>query len=305
MGIRSARATVFAILAVALFAALLAPSLSAQAIQRSMHVTAIDQAGHTVPGLGPGDFVVREDKATREVLRVVPADDPMQLALLVDDTPAAGQFLLDFRSATAAFIKGLTDAAPAAPGNKAVKHSVAILTLASRPTVNTNYTTDQAALLKGAGRVFPQQATHATLLDGIREASEGLTKRHATRPVIVAVTTETEDDSFSVYDQVLDALRDSGATLYVFGVGASAPNQQDRSIVLGQGTADSGGLYETVLASAGLSARMTRLADQLTHQYLVTYARPNSLIPPEHVTVSAAKAGLTARGTLVKDDAGK
>ena len=147
--------------------------------------------------------------------------------------------------------------------------------------------------------MFPQQATHETLLDGIREASEGLTKRHATRPVIVAVTTETEDASFSVYDQVLDALRDSGATLYVFGIGASAPNQQDRSIVLGQGTADSGGRYETVLASAGLSARMTQLADQLTHQYLVTYARPNSLIPPEHVTVSAAKAGLTARGTLV------
>jgi hypothetical protein len=50
---------------------------------------------------------------------------------------------------------------------------------------------------------------------------------------------------------------------------------------------------------------MTQLADQLTHQYLVTYARPNSLIPPEHVTVAAAKAGLAARGTLVKEEDGK
>ena len=299
MGIRGVGATVFVGVPGALLAALvssMSTGLAAQALQRSMHVTVVDRAGHTVPGLGPRDFVVREDKATREVLHVAPADDPMQLALLVDDTPAAGPYLLDFRAALAAFIRGVTDVGP---GGNAGKHSIAIFTLSSRPTVNTNYTTDHVALLKGADRVFPQQATHATLLDGIREASEGLTKRHATRPVIVAVTTETEDASYSVYDQVLEALRDSGATLYVFGVGGSAPDQQDRSIVLGRGTADSGGRYETVLASTGLSARMAQLADQLTHQYLVTYARPNSLIPPEHVTVSAANAGLTARGTLV------
>jgi len=143
--------------------------------------------------------------------------------------------------------------------------------------------------------VFPQPATHGTLLDGIREVSEGLTKRHALRPVIVAVTTESEDASFSVYDQVLDALRDSGATLYVFGVGAPVTGQIDRSIVLDRGTENSGGTYEIILAATALSAKLTQLADQLTHQYLVTYARPNSLIPPEHVTVSAAKAGMTAR----------
>jgi hypothetical protein len=265
-----------------------------------MHVTVVDQSEHTVPGLGPRDFVVREDKATREVLRVEPAVDPLQLALLVDDTPTAGQYLRDLRSATAEFIKGLTT--EARPGGK---NSVAILTLSSRPTVNTNYSTDQAALLKGADHIFPQQATYPTLLDGIREASEGLMKRHATRPVIVAVTTDTRDASFSVYDQVLHALADSGATLYVFEIGANPPNQKDRAIVLDQGTSNSGGFYLTILAGTALTGKMTQLADQLTHQYLVTYARPDSLIPPEHVTVAAAKAGLTARGTLVKEEGGK
>ena len=42
-------------------------------------------------------------------------------------------------------------------------------------------------------------------------------------------------------------------------------------------------------------------ADELTHQYKVTYARPQSLIPPEKVTVAAAKPGITARGTLIKE----
>ena len=39
-----------------------------------------------------------------------------------------------------------------------------------------------------------------------------------------------------------------------------------------------------------------QLAEELTHQYKVTYARPQTLIPPDRVTVSAAKPGLTIRG---------
>jgi hypothetical protein len=274
--------------------------LVAQAMPRSLRVTVLDQANNVVPDLGPADFIVREDKATREVLRAAPVDDPMQIALLVDDSPAVGRYLMDVREALTAFVTAMSSDAPAGG-----KHTIAILTLSSRPTINTNYTSDQAVLVKGANGIFPRQATAPTLLDGIAEASEGLTKRHAARPVIVVIAPETEDASFRPYDQVLEALESSGAALYVFGVGSPNVDQQDRSIVLDRGTRDSGGLYETVLAGTALKARMTRVADQLTHQYLVTYAHPNSLIPPEHVTVTAARAGLTARGTLVKDENGQ
>jgi hypothetical protein len=37
----------------------------------------------------------------------------------------------------------------------------------------------------------------------------------------------------------------------------------------------------------------------------VTYARPQSLIPPERVTVSAVKPGVIARGTLIKEEKGR
>ena len=46
---------------------------------------------------------------------------------------------------------------------------------------------------------------------------------------------------------------------------------------------------------------MKQLAAELTHQYAVTYARPQSLIPPERVTVSAVRRGLVARGILIAD----
>ena len=60
-----------------------------------------------------------------------------------------------------------------------------------------------------------------------------------------------------------------------------------------------------ILAIEGLEPRLKQLADQLMHQYKVTYARPQSLIPPERFTVATNKPGLTARGTLVRETKNK
>ena len=52
----------------------------AQAEQRSVYVSALDQSGAPVADLQPRDVIVREDKATREVLNITPAAQPMQIA---------------------------------------------------------------------------------------------------------------------------------------------------------------------------------------------------------------------------------
>jgi len=44
---------------------------------------------------------------------------------------------------------------------------------------------------------------------------------------------------------------------------------------------------------------MKQLANELTHQFRVTYARPNRLIPPDQVTVTSKRPDLTVRGTAV------
>jgi hypothetical protein len=40
---------------------------------------------------------------------------------------------------------------------------------------------------------------------------------------------------------------------------------------------------------------MAQLAKELLNQYTVTYARPETLIPPERVDVSTTRSGLTVR----------
>ena len=65
-------------------------------------------------------------------------------------------------------------------------------------------------------------------------------------------------------------------------------------------TESTGGRYDNVLAASALPDRLKQVANELTHQYLVTYSRPQSLIPPEHVTITAKRPELVVRGTPVK-----
>src|SRR5712671_6223497 len=83
--------------------------LAAQAIQRAMYVSVVNESGAPVPDLGTADFVVREDNVAREVLRVEPAVDPMQIAVLVDTSAASRDNISHMRQALPSFVAALTD----------------------------------------------------------------------------------------------------------------------------------------------------------------------------------------------------
>ncbi len=271
--------------------AFLAPVfLAAQAQQRAVYASAVGQNGAPVPDLGASDFVVREDKVAREILNVVPAADPMQIALLVDNSQAADPYVRDIREGLSAFI------ATIGADPTGAKHQVAVITIGERPTINTDYTTDLERATKGAQRIFAMPSSGAYLLDGIIETSQGIRKRGSSRPVIVAVVTSGVDLSDRPYQSALEPLMASGAAFHVLVIGRPITGDQERMMTLDLGTRDTGGRYDTILASSGLSSRMKQLAEELTHQYKITYARPTTLIPPDKVTVAAAKPGLTVRG---------
>ena len=269
--------------------------LSAQAVQRSMYVSAVDRSGAPVPNMGPPDFVVREDKVAREVLTVGPADDPMQIALLVDNSQAAEPFIRDYREALTAFITAMTD-------RNGPKNEMSLITVAERPTIVSDYTTDAAQLLKGAQRIFSQPGSGTYLLDGIIEVSRGMMKHKWPRPVIVAIVSEGPELSNRQFEQVLTPLRDSEASFHLIVVGRPSNQDHDRSVVLSEGTRSTGGRYDNILLSNALTTKLREVARDLKSQYRVTYARPRTLIPPDRITVSTPKAGVTVRGTPAPAD---
>lgn len=287
------------VLAVGLLAS--SATLFSQVLERSLYVSMLDQAGAPVPNLGPSDFIVREDNLSREVLRVVPASDPMQIAILVDNSVGGASRVPDMRRALPAFIQQLT-----VPSTSGQRNEVALVTLASRPTILANYSTDPAPLVKATERIWEETSLGGYyLLNGIIEISQGFKKREATRPVIVAIIGEGPELSSRHPDQVLTPLRDVGAAFHVISIGLPVitvdTDSRFKDDVVRDGPRTTGGTQSQLLVGTALPGKLAQLAEVLTKSYRVTYAHPDSLIPPEKVTVTARKPEITALGTPMKE----
>src|SRR6185369_6481493 len=101
------------------------------------------------------------------------------------------------------------------------------------------------------------------------------------------------------------ALKDSGTQFFALTLTeAQADDRSDparnRNVVLDRGTRETGGRREILLSDMAIQGAMTSVADELLHQFKVTYGRPESLIPPEKITVEAKNPAWTARGVPVK-----
>jgi VWFA-related protein len=265
----------------------------AGAREHTMYVSAVDSKGEPVEGLGPDAFVVQEDGRRREILHVSRAADPIDLALLVDNSAAAQSAMIDLRTALSNFV------AKMAAGNQ-----IAVIGLADRPTIITDYTNDPKKL-SDAVKLFAMPSSGMTLLDALMETSKGLEKREAPRAVIVAVITDgTEFTNFYSKDVVREMV-EAGAQLHLVGIGRFLHSEEhsirERSFLLTEATA-TGGDTTTILASTGLDSTLQRLARELSSQYKVVYSRPESLIPPEKIEVSSARADVTMRGSLARGE---
>lgn len=266
--------------------------VTAQARERVLYVSVLDKSTRApVEALTPDEVIVREDNMRREVLRVTPATTPMAVAILIDNSAAATPTISDLRRGLTSFLNGIEGIGP-----------TALVGVAERPTILVDYTTDQKALVAAVDRLFAVPGSGATLLDAIVETSQGLAKREEERAAIVVVTTENTEFSTLHHLQVLERLQESGAAMhavvFVNPAGSlSSDEARNRATVLDRGPKDTGGMRLDVLTSMAYEAQLKSLAAAMKAQHRVTYARPDSLIPPERVRVEAAKAGFEAFGT--------
>jgi VWFA-related protein len=266
-------------------------SVAAQTRERVAYVSVID--GKTfapVLNASPDSIAIREDGARREILRMTRATTPMPIAVVVDNSQAMAPAVSDLRKALASFLKTVEGIGP-----------TAIFTVADRPTVLQEYTTETKTLVDAAARLFHAPSSGATLLDTLADVSRGLSKRDADRAAIVVITGENTEYGNLHYANVLDRLRESEAMLYAVVLvnpnGSTATDEaRNRATVLDRGPRESGGMRIDVLTSMAIEPQLKVIAEMLTSQHRVTYARPEALIKPERVQVSAAKPGLEAYG---------
>ena len=267
------------------------PATHAQgSIERTWYVSAVDKRGVPVEDLGPDAFIVRENGARREILRISRAIDPIEVTVLIDNSTAATDEITHIRMALPKFISAL---APANP--------VALVGLADRPTVLQPSTTDVKRLTARAEGLFALPGSGMTLLDAMVEVSDGITRREATRAAIVAIFTDGVEFTNRYSKDVVASLKSARVSVHLLTIGTFVPNEEhadrERNFFILQAPRATGGQQLSMLAPHALEANLERVARELTSQYKIVYARPDTLIPPDTVEFSSAREGVIVRAT--------
>jgi VWFA-related protein len=277
------------ITAVALLAAASTSAAAQQTASRDgrVYVSVTDKDGKVLP-LAAADVSIKEDGRAREVLKVEKATEPLQIALLVDDSQAATMAINDLRAALSKTIARVLEANPAS--------QIAIITFGERPTLVTDYTNNRGQLERGISRIFARPGAGAYMLEAIVSAAKGVAKREPGRAHLIAIGTEGVEFSNDHYSSVLNQLGESGATLWALTMSAGPRADEteeirNRGMVLGRGTSQTGGRQEQALANSAVPVVLDRIVDYIFNQYVVTYGRPDTLVPPKKIEVKIAKPG--------------
>jgi VWFA-related protein len=269
----------------------------AQTNEQTLYVSVLDKDNHPVPGLNVPDFVVKEDGVAREVLRAGRTSDPIDLAILVDNSQAIQQYVNDFRKSLSAFMTRMAADQSA---------TIALIGMADRPTGLQDYTSSVAVLQKAATKIFAQPGSGTVFQDSIQDALKGLRPRSNPRKAILVLTTEGQDFSNVPYQRTVENLAASGVAFHVLVLTNRSnaafvdERARDRSFVFDQGTKATGGRRDDVLSSMALGSALDGVAEDLGSQYKVVYARPGEIVPPKSVEVSVKRPDVSARGTLVR-----
>lgn len=264
--------------------------------EQTLFVSALNARGEPVQGLSPADFTITEDGRRREVLRVSPATEAIDIALLVDNSGAAARAIVHLRNGLRTFVTQM-----------AVGNQIAIVALADRPTILVDYTSSQELLERGIGRLFAMSGSGMTLLDALMEVSAGLGRRDAPRAVVVPVITNGVEFTNRGSRDVVAALRGADAGLHAIVIGhldAGSTEERERALAIAQGSKATGGQHVTLLTESAVEQALRKLALELSSQYRVVYGRPESLIPPDTTSVVSARTGVTMRGTRARGSSG-
>jgi VWFA-related protein len=271
------------------------PAAPAAERTNTVFVTATEGNGAPVVDLVADDFTVKEDGKNRDVLKVELARAPMQIAIIVDDNGSG-----IFRSGLVSFVQLLQGRA-----------EMSLSSVMGQTQRLVDYTTNAQKLVDAIVQLTARPAIPdgGQLLEGIFQAARDQEKREASRPVIVAVTVPGEEHSTLPAHQVLDQLAKSGTALYVISVANSAIRQMraidkpsalldenlNLSEVLGEGPKQSGGSREVIVAAAGVTSGLQRIATELKNQYAVAYSRPPQGRSTERISVSVKRSGVLLR----------
>ncbi len=226
---------------------------------RQIFVTVTGGGGQPVLDLAAANFEISEGGAKRTVLHAGLATNPMRVALMVDTSDAANLAMAHIRTGLVSFLETL-----------APEQEVMLVTTGRQMRVRVPFTTDRKKLISTASGLFGDGAG-TPLMDALVEVDQRFMSKADERwPVFVIVTSDGTESSASVQDKEfnrwVDGLRYRAATVEAIAVKTKGNGGLPEVIAM-NATTNTGGHYDSILASSALPDKLKALATQMNGDF--------------------------------------
>jgi hypothetical protein len=257
-------------------------------VARTIYATVTQPDGKPVLDMRADEFEVREGGRVQH-LATRAATNPLRVALIISDR-GGGQF----QTGALRFCEAVLGSG-----------EIAITGIVVQPERLTDFTNSPDALrtaILRLGRRSGVTNAGTQLVEAILDAAK-VVRREGSRSAIVIMRAGGEDTTPIAAGTVLNAIRASGAVMYVVspaGVDRNLPraNMYGESVtvvptVLG-GYRETGGRQIDVVVNT-MGPVMQQVAAELLNQYEITYTLPPGAKPNERISVTTTRKDVTVR----------
>jgi hypothetical protein len=268
-----------------LFALLLQASPAALET-RTVSVVVTDAEDHSVRDLGPEEVALVENGVVRDIVKILPDERPLTVAILVDSSEEiATTYRLYLIEAVAALVKALPEGA-----------RYGLWVTGDRPRRLLEVTEDRGAASPALKRVAPSGGN--TLLDALVEVTKELgQQREGERRAIVAVTGMTTEFSSRDRFRIVEECEKQADQFLFFAVDEGHADFEQRTnydYVISHLTKRPGGRAERAITAMGAPKTVADFAPDLRPSLRLSYETPADL-KERKIDVQVSRPGLRVR----------
>lgn len=227
----------------------------------SVDAVVVDDKGRFVKELPDGEFTLFENGEAQTLDYLRHDRDPALFALLVDSSQSMAIRSDAVRAAARRLLEplGAADEIVVAPFSTSIGFI-------------TGPTTDRGTVLDAIGAIRHKGGT--AILDALEQATSTLTAS-TRRKAIVLITDGYDENSDAKVEQATAALKQSGVTLYVVGLGGIAGISLKGETLLKSLAEDTGGRAWFPRDERDLIVAYDAIANEVRHRYLLGYTPKN------------------------------
>ena len=228
-----------------------------------MSATVVDEDGRLVGDLRREDFEVFEDAERQTITHFTRDRVPLSVGVVLDVSQSMyGQRIDDARLALDRFVADLLDP----------EDEVFVIVFNHTPRVEVRWTLGPRQLRNRLDDIRPFGGT--SIYDAMMEALPLFDVRQHQRAAVLLISDGSDTGSHSNVRDVRRLLRRSDAFVYAIAIDApdTRPiNDRVNPFALREMTSESGGYTEVVHDSPELGPATARIAEELNHQYTLSY----------------------------------